>query len=199
MCYQGAMRSEPAPDHATVRSRLARALPPPVADGPAWAATALVVADGAEGPTVCFIHRADRVGDRWSGQMAFPGGRHDPQDTDLAATAARESLEEVGLELPPPLGRLADVRGRAQSGRVATFVYCLDDQPPLRPDPREVQAAVWIPLSHLLDPGAATHQRWGVLGRFPAIRHQERVIWGLTHRILETFVATLDHRLPPPP
>jgi 8-oxo-dGTP pyrophosphatase MutT (NUDIX family) len=185
-------------DQATVRSRLSRGLAPPEGTGPAWAATALVVADGPGGPSLCFIERAERPGDRWSGQMALPGGKRDPGDPDLVHTAVRESHEEVGLELADvaPVGRLGDIRGRAHKGRVATFVWCLDHQPALTPDPGEVQAALWIPLRHLLDPASATRYRWGGIGAFPGIHHEGRVIWGLTHRILETFVDVLEHELP---
>ncbi len=194
----------PAPlvlDQATVRSRLSRGLAPPTGGGPAWAATALVVADGPQGPCLCFIERAHRPGDRWSGQMALPGGKRDPQDPDLVHTAVRETDEEVGLQLgsQAPVGRLGDVRGRARKGRIATFVWCLDRQPVLTPDPGEVQAALWIPLAHLLDPSSATRYRWGGIGAFPGIHHEGRVIWGLTHQILQTFVDTLEHRLPPAP
>jgi 8-oxo-dGTP pyrophosphatase MutT (NUDIX family) len=192
------MNDLPDLDHATVRARLADGLAPAATDGPAWAATALVVADGHRGPSVCFIERAERPGDRWSGQMALPGGKRDPGDVDLVHTAARESREEVGLELldQAPLGRLDDVRGRPRKGRVATFVWCLDHQPPLTPEPTEVQAALWIPLAHLLDPSSAIRYRWGGVGAFPGIHHEGRVIWGLTHRILETFVSVLEQELP---
>lgn len=192
------MDSRDALDHAALRSRLRDALPPVGPDGPAWAATALVVGAGDEGPAVCFIHRADRLGDRWSGHMALPGGRRDPDDPDLAATARREAREEVGLHLPDPVGRLDDVGGPGRRRQVAAFVFCLDDQPPLRPDPAEVQAALWIPLRRLLDPRAATRHAWSGLVGFPGIRHGERVIWGLTHRILAGFVEALDLELPPP-
>ena len=50
-------------------------------------------------PEVLFIKRAARVGDRWTGQIAFPGGKKDPQDADDAAASIRETLEETGLDL----------------------------------------------------------------------------------------------------
>jgi 8-oxo-dGTP pyrophosphatase MutT (NUDIX family) len=198
MCYQGRiMRPPDALDHATLRSRLSAQLAPG-RDGPGWAATALVLGDGPHGPVVCFIHRAERPGDRWSGHMALPGGRRDPGDPDLATTARRETFEEVGLDLPEPTGRLADVGGPGRKRQVSTFVFCLDDQPPLDPDPHEVQDALWIPVASLLDPGAAVRHPWsGVVG-FPGIRHGEQVIWGLTHRIVAAFVEALHLELPEP-
>lgn len=199
MCYQGTrMRPPDALDHATIRARLHGRLTERGRDGRAWAATALIVGDGPHGPAVCFIHRAERTGDRWSGQMALPGGRRDAGDPDLAVTARREAAEEVGLHLPEPLGRLADVGGPGQRRHVAAFVFALDHQPPLRPEPGEVQDALWIPLGDLLDPAAAVRHHWSGLMGFPGIRYGERVIWGLTHRILSAFTEALHLELPQP-
>ena len=50
-------------------------------------------------PEILFIKRASRSGDRWTGHIAFPGGRQDPNDTNDAATSVRETEEEVGLDL----------------------------------------------------------------------------------------------------
>lgn len=53
-------------------------------------------------PEILFIKRAGRVGDRWSGHVALPGGRRDPPDVDDRAAAIRETKEEVGLDLTRP-------------------------------------------------------------------------------------------------
>ena len=50
-------------------------------------------------PEILFIKRAARVGDRWTGHVAFPGGKKEPSDLDDQAAAARETREEVGLDL----------------------------------------------------------------------------------------------------
>ncbi|KAJ5833113.1 hypothetical protein N7474_001424 [Penicillium riverlandense] len=50
-------------------------------------------------PEVLFIKRASRVGDRWTGHVALPGGKRDPEDADDCAAAIREAVEEIGLDL----------------------------------------------------------------------------------------------------
>lgn len=50
-------------------------------------------------PEMLFIKRATRVGDKWNGHVALPGGKRDPEDADDQVTAIREAMEEVGIDL----------------------------------------------------------------------------------------------------
>jgi hypothetical protein len=50
-------------------------------------------------PELLFIKRAARIGDKWNGHVALPGGKRDPEDRDDEVTAAREAMEEVGIDL----------------------------------------------------------------------------------------------------
>jgi hypothetical protein len=50
-------------------------------------------------PELLFIKRATRVGDKWTGHVALPGGKRDPEDEDDQVTAMREAMEEVGIDL----------------------------------------------------------------------------------------------------
>ncbi|MCC5948875.1 MAG: CoA pyrophosphatase [Nitriliruptoraceae bacterium] len=156
------------------------------------AATALVLAPRDGQLALAVIERTQRPGDRWSGQMALPGGKRDATDPDLAATARRETLEEVGLTLGPAIGRLDDHHGRTRPGTVACYVFGLAQPAPLVPQPSEVASAWWLPLPALNDPARRTQQRWSGL-RFPGIAHEGRVIWGLTLGTLERFLAVLGH------
>ncbi len=165
----------------------------------AWAATALILHDDpGHGPEALFIERARRRGDRWSGQMALPGGRRDDTDTDVVHTARREAAEEVGVALGDPIGRLPDVGSRARGGFVATIAFEVPRRPELTLEAREVEAAVWIPLRHLLDASNAHRHRHGLFGPFPGIRHGERVVWGLTLGILDEFADLLGLTMPRP-
>ena len=181
-----------------VRKHSPTVLPDP--GGRAAAATALVLADIDTGPEILFIERATRPGDRWSGQMALPGGRRDPVDADLAATAVRETAEETGLTLTgDPVGRLDDVgSGGLRRGTVATFVHTVVGRPATTPEVREVAACVWIPLGHLLDPTNTVRYRYGAIGPFAGVEHDGRTVWGLTHGILTGFARILGTDLPRP-
>ena len=63
-------------------------------------------------PEVLFIKRAARAGDRWTSHVALPGGKREPSDDSDWATGARETVEEVGLDLSAgyclPVGNLPE-------------------------------------------------------------------------------------------
>lgn len=158
------------------------------------AATALVLCAEPE-PKFIVIRRAERHGDPWSGHAALPGGRTDPADDDVVATARRETLEEVGIDAGAPVGRLDDIGGKLMRGIVSPVVFTLEAEVPLRPDPTEVAAAHWIPLTLLADPAARTRYPVKIVGPWPAWEYrtgaaapfETLLIWGLTHQILLSF------------
>src|SRR5260370_882378 len=88
-----------------------------------------------------------------AGQIAFPGGKRDPGDADLAATALREAAEELGIEpaAVEVLGLLDDVP--TPTGFVITPVVARLLGPlELRPSAREVAEVFAVPLDELRDP-----------------------------------------------
>jgi len=154
------------------------------------------------GRELLLIERARRVGDPWSGHMAFPGGRRDQQDADLAATATRETHEEVGIALGSPLCRLDDFTGTRGPSTpdliVSPHVYVLEAPCPIVPN-HEVQSAMWIPLDWILCPDSASEhvfRRGREQHRSAACRYQAYTIWGLTYRILSDFCLLLGRELP---
>src|SRR5204863_9089886 len=120
---------------AAVRRALVGHQPQPAqAPGARPAAVSLVLVEGAEGAELLLIKRAERAGDPWSGQIALPGGRQDPGDADLLATAVRETREETGVDLATAerLGILDDLAPRTASLPpviVRPFVFALPRRP----------------------------------------------------------------------
>jgi 8-oxo-dGTP pyrophosphatase MutT (NUDIX family) len=168
------------------------------------AAVALALAGEPDALSLCFILRATRDGDRWSGQMALPGGKAEPGDPTAQAVAIREAREEVGLRLEhaEPLGPLAPVivRPAGPLGLLSPFVFYVGAKPPpLVAQQAEVANAFWIPLAYLWDERNRGTIDWEHLGqrmRFSGIRFGEHVIWGLTHRVLVQWAAQLGRPLP---
>jgi 8-oxo-dGTP pyrophosphatase MutT (NUDIX family) len=167
------------------------------------AAVALVLRDGPSGVELLFIRRADHPEDPWSGQMAFPGGRSEPGDVDLLATAVRETEEEIGVELSRNaeyLGSLDEVRAMARLRPVdlviAPFVFRLRGDFRLRPN-HEVRSVHWIPLDELVREDRRSVMDYPYQGstrQFPCLRVADVVIWGLTYRM---FVGFQERLLPP--
>lgn len=142
------------------------------------------------------IERAEKDGDPWSGHMALPGGRQEPRDPSLLATAIRETEEEIGVVVPGDrvLGELDETRpsSRARLGiTVAPFVAAVPMATRPVPAPAEVETALWVPLRHLASPHAVDEiliELDNESRAFPALSYQDYVIWGLTHRILTGFM-----------
>lgn len=145
------------------------------------------------------IRRAEREGDPWSGQIALPGGRWSPNDESLLHTALRETWEETGIDLAMQglvLGTLDELHPRTPllPPIVITPVVVVLDAPAPLVLSDEVADAFWVPLQTLRAPESTresqVHAR-GATFRVPSFVLGERVVWGLTERILRQLLARL--------
>jgi 8-oxo-dGTP pyrophosphatase MutT (NUDIX family) len=163
----------------------------------AYAAVALVLAPAAQGLEALLIRRARREGDPWSGHIGLPGGRRQEGDPDLLRTALRETCEEVGLRLGESelLGQLDDL---APTTRVLPrlvvrpFVFGLAMRPELALN-HEVEGQLWTPLAALR--ARRTTSRVAVRGGeldVDSLVLEGHVLWGMTLRILDGFLARAD-------
>lgn len=163
---------------------------------------ALILRAGPSDTEALYILRAENPDDPWSGHMGLPGGRVEPQDATPLDAAIRETAEEVGVDLQVHgrrLGQLDDQqafgRGRRLGLVIRPFVFELLQDVPLRLNEGEVQEAHWIPFGELLDPAHGSTIPWEYEGarlELPCYRVRERVIWGLTYRMLQVFFAALE-------
>ncbi|KAE8146140.1 NUDIX family hydrolase, partial [Aspergillus avenaceus] len=118
-------------------------------------------------PEALFIKRASRVGDRWTGHVALPGGKRDPTDADDREAAIREASEEVGLDLMTDdciyVGNLPERVVTTGWNSTPLMVLCpfvflltCSHSPTLRLQPTEVASTHWVPLRALLSPAQRT-------------------------------------------
>lgn len=166
------------------------------------AAVALLLRGGSiEELEVLLMRRAERDGDRWSGQIGLPGGHAEEEDETLEGTARRESVEEVGVdpgaEGGRPFGALPHVQARARGERLELFITPFVFHHPAPAEPAlgpEASEAFWLPLEPALsgaldEPLRYEHQ--GVVHRLPSWQFEGRTIWGMTHGILRRFGEAL--------
>lgn len=162
--------------------------------GPPVAAVTVIINPNDRGGSILLIKRTTRLGDPWSGQIAFPGGHKASIDQDFLETAFREAREEVGIDLYEHelVGCLPMVSARSGRVQVAPYVFLLKSSVVVRAN-EEIAENFWAPLSSL---GNLQVSRTNVEveeGKLNvnAYHFEGHVIWGLTFRIINIL---LDRR-----
>ncbi len=144
--------------------------------------------------TVLLTQRTEQLSTH-SGQVAFPGGKQDPEDVDATATALREAQEEIGLaaDQVEVLGSLP-VYETGTALFVSPVVALVQSGMQLQPNPYEVADVFEVPLRFLLDPRNHLRHRlhWqGMEREWYSMPYddagRERYIWGATAGMLRNF------------
>jgi 8-oxo-dGTP pyrophosphatase MutT (NUDIX family) len=151
-------------------------------------------ADGAL--RIVLIVRTDRG--HHGGQLAFPGGRVDEQDESLVATALREAEEEIGLDraLVTVVAELAPVRSGPTNMDVFAFLARIPGGLEWRLNRDEVVEVLTPTVEELWDPAIRrehlfTNARWPEGLLVDGIPVGDRVLWGMTLRLLDDLVPRL--------
>ena len=135
---------------------------------------------------------------RHAGEISFPGGRRDPEDADLRATALREAEEEIGLAptAVEVLGELPPTSTFVTGYLIHPFVGSIAPGQRWRASPGEVDAILELPLHDLRESRTRTRmERRGISFETDAYILGEHLIWGATARILDDLLARLDELL----
>ncbi len=148
---------------------------------------------------VAFIERASHhPDDRHSGQIAFPGGRHEAGDEDLAYTALRETEEEIGTKANEVeiIGKLTPLYIPVSEYLVHPFVGYLDYRPEFVPEPSEVASILEVPFDRLRQPETV---QWTDIRIFegyllrdvPYFNVGGKILWGATAMMLNELVEAM--------
>jgi len=154
-----------------------------------------VIIDGEVEPRTLLIRRANRQGDPWSGQVAFPGGRMQKGDSSALQTAIRETREEVGLDLSRDaefLGYFGSFLTHTGDMEVVPSVFLMKRTREVVPN-GEISGYRWIPFDSFLSPSSRSTYRFKAGGHsreMPAYIVGDYVVWGLTHRIISSLLGT---------
>jgi 8-oxo-dGTP pyrophosphatase MutT (NUDIX family) len=140
-----------------------------------------------------FIRRPDYEGVH-SGQISFPGGKKEETDSDLMATALRETSEEIGLEPESieVLGTLSEIYIPPSHFLVQPYVGWLNHPAEFRPDTREVSEILIEPLQRLFAPDNITETRiyiptFKAWIQAPSMNIQGHTLWGATAMMVHEF------------
>jgi 8-oxo-dGTP pyrophosphatase MutT (NUDIX family) len=165
---------------------------------PAAVLVLFVYRDGA--PGLVFAKKTEDV-PHHKGQFSFPGGVVQRSDGSVVETALREAREEIGLERDSVevLGVFDDIPTTVTNFVITPVLGLAVGAPVFRPDGREIERVIEIPLSHLLRPDAFRVEQWEREGmRRPVVfvSYGEDVVWGTTGRILRELLDALFPELP---
>jgi 8-oxo-dGTP pyrophosphatase MutT (NUDIX family) len=167
------------------------------------AAAVLVPITDRGGPHLLFTKKSEAV-PHHKGQFAFPGGICEARDASRVETALREAREEIGLppETVEVLGLLDDTATRATPFVITPVVGLVREPPPaFRPDGREIERVIEVPLDRLRDPGIYRREIWERDGERQPVHFfdvsVEDVIWGATARILRQLLDLIEDEAAP--
>jgi 8-oxo-dGTP pyrophosphatase MutT (NUDIX family) len=149
------------------------------------------ITDNARNPEMIFTLRSSNLKTH-RGQVAYPGGKRDPEDTSLIATALRETHEEIGL--PPDQVKIIAPLSQVMSLHrilVTPYVGVVPGDHPLEPNPHEIESVFRVPISWLLEDRRERTDTLSFLNStlyVPCYRWEHYQIWGLSAVVLVDFL-----------
>ncbi len=170
----------------------------PENDTPArLSAVLIMVYRSANNWKLVMIQRAEYDGVH-SGQIAFPGGKKEPDDKNLLHTALRESEEEIGVHHADieTIGKLSPLFIPVSNMCVHPYMGFMKNEPVFVKQDKEVQRVITIPLEKLLHKETQTNavfQGANYQIEAPCYSINGYKIWGASAMILSEFISILKN------
>jgi len=166
----------------------------PAFEGARPSAVLVAVADGVGGAEVLLTRRSMDLRSH-RGEISFPGGRMDPDETAVEA-ALREAQEEVALDpaAAQVIGELEHLNTVVSRSYIVPVVTRLAEPLALAPASTEVERVLWVPLAELVRPDTYRAERWGdppMDGARHFFELDDETIWGATATILVDLLRRL--------
>lgn len=131
-----------------------------------------------------------------SSQIAFPGGKKEPSDSNLEETALRETNEEVGIDSSDIkiLKQWSDLYIPPSNFMVSSFMGLMEKAPEFSLQPDEVSGIIELPVEDLINDNLVQNVRmttsYAQNIQVPAFVIEEHVVWGATAMILSEIKET---------
>lgn len=182
-----------------IRDALERRTPITAAPEGLMPAAVMLLIYRKDGEHCVLLNKRSMTVEHHKGEMSFPGGARDPEDSDFEDTALRETDEEMGIKPSDItiLGRLDDNVTRSNF-LVKVFVGTIPYPYEFRPSSHEIAEVVEIPISVLRDPA---YWRWdsriedGVRTSVRSYGYREHLVYGATAKILDQFLDVVEDGL----
>ncbi|PXF30384.1 hypothetical protein WH50_15740 [Pokkaliibacter plantistimulans] len=174
-----------------VAYRLNRHQPRTLGHGRAQAGVLIALTRDEKVPHIILTRRASTLSTH-GGEVAFPGGKRDPEDSSLEQTALREAYEEIGLEPSQVevLGRSGQVISR-WGLQVTPIVGLVPSKLQLSPNEGEIAAVFRVPVPFFLETPPSRIDAIdlrGLRSHIPCWHYEQYEIWGLTACMLAEFL-----------
>ena len=179
-------------DLDNLKSKLSTPINPEIIDDGKYRLASVLVVIYGKGPTVVMTEKPKHMKFH-AGEISFPGGKLDVNDSNLLETALRETSEEIGLNISKDqvIGQLEPVVTLNSGFLILPFVSVIDEIPKLEAN-AEVEKIFHIPLESFLETVARDPDpSHNIIQEMYTFEYENQIVWGASARILKQIQSCL--------